>query len=640
MRLGLKLIALIASFAVMWIAFAHRIRVPIAGFSTDSMAVPLALLCTCAAGLAWLYREALREALQRASAGTSNESDQRAVRIAIGLLVASGFLLRLAGTGEYGLNPDEAQLVWLGAAATPADVWAYEGLVSPHPPGIFFLFHYMLQISWDLVWLRLPSVLGGTVSIYLSYRFARDLLGARVGLALAWLVTFSPPLLELSRVARNYAPGFAFIVLALFLFVRFMQTDRWRYFAGYTAAATLAVSWHYFFIVVFIALKLVLAIEFLRRRSPLRSWLWVGGIQLPFAGTMMFLYLKHISALPPRLMRVLDFGYRPRGEIDISVLFSQLDSLWYFLASGWAYIPLMILCGAGVVVLATARRWLALSICTLPILVALCFSYAKTIPLGGSRHSAHLFPFLFLLVACNAREITTGYRATRSSLASLSPRLRRLEPGSAPTLSAAAWASAAAAALALLFAVASLLDYNGESERYPFVGGGYQGYELVRRYHQSDVERAFELLAEHAGPNDWVLLDFEGAYALRLYLRLPPNLRPDEDDLTQRDISLIAPGMLGPQRHRHNGVQYYHSGANHPSLANVWKNVEQVNEYFHPRTPRKVWLMQGAWSAPFMERFDLESGQAPIDQHVYHESRRMLFGIEARKLRSLAARQE
>lgn len=92
MRLFLQLVTLGAALAVVWIAFAHRIRVPIGGFTTDNIAAPLALLCTCAVGLVWSYRASLQAALRRAADGTSNEFDERAVRITIGLLVVSGFL--------------------------------------------------------------------------------------------------------------------------------------------------------------------------------------------------------------------------------------------------------------------------------------------------------------------------------------------------------------------------------------------------------------------------------------------------------------------------------------------------------------------------------------------------------------------
>jgi hypothetical protein len=636
MRLFLKLLALGAAFAVLWIAFFHRISLPFGTVATESLSIPLAILCACAAGLAWSYRASLADSLRRAERGSSDESDMRAVRITIGLLVVSGFLLRIARTGEYGLNPDEAQLVWIGASTTPSDVWAYETLVSPHPPGIFYLYHYMLQVSWNLVWLRLPAVLGGTVSIWLSYRLARELMGSRAGVAIAWLVAFSPPLMELSRIARNYAAGFAFIVLALYLFVLFLKTERWKYFAAYTAAATMAVLWHYFFLVVFVGIKVVVAIEFLRRREPFSSWLRVGAIQSVFAAAMMFLYLQHISVLPPNLVNLLDFTYRPKTDIEVSVLLGQFSALWQFLAPGWAGIPLMLLCASGAVVLAAARQWLALSFCTVPLLVALAFSWTSTIPLGGSRHSAHLFPFFFLLVAANASEITTCYRATRSNLASLSESLRWLEPGSSSSLSVAAWGSGAAAVLAAFFAVTSLLDYNGEADRYAFVQPGYHGFELVRRYSQADVDRAFELLTEHAEPADWVLLDFEGSYALRLYLQMPPMLHPSRTDLVERDMAMIVANSIGPQQRKHAGVQYYHAGAFHSGLRNVWKNLNQVKKYYGIELPEKVWLMQGAWSPPFMDRFKLDGARAPIDREVYRESNGMLFGIQTDTLRAFA----
>ena len=67
------------------------------------------------------------------------------------------------------------------------------------------------------------------------------------------------------------------------------------------------------------------------------------------------------------------------------------------------------------------RQWLALSIGTVPLLVATGFASIGKIPLGMGRHSVYLFPFLFLLVAANASEILTGYRVTRSELARLAP---------------------------------------------------------------------------------------------------------------------------------------------------------------------------------------------------------------------------
>ena len=650
MRLPLQLIALGSALAVMWIAFARRIRVPASTVTIDSVVVPLVVLCGCAVGCAWSYRASLREALERALDGTPSRADERAARITVGVLVVVGFLLRIARTGDYGLNPDEAQLVWLSAAPTPGDVWSYETSISPHPPAIFFLFHYMMKLSWDLVWLRLPAVLGGSFSIWMSYRLGRELLNAPAGVAMAWLVTFSPPIFELSRVARNYAPGFAFIMLALFLFVRFLKTRRWRYFGWYTAVATIAVTWHYVFVVAFISMKLVLVIEFLRRRAPLSSWIAAGIVQLPFAAVMTFLYLEHIAVLPRLLVIVHQQWYQGMLDFDPADPLRPIAAICRMLAPGGTRIALMVLSATGVVVLLARRQWMPLVFCTMPLLVATGFAWSGRIPLGESRHSVYLFPFLFALAACQVSEILTGYRATRSGLARLGRGMSWLEAGNSSSIRGAAWGSAAACALAALFAVSSLLDYSRERARQgalevasseawnPFVSGSYHGAELVRSYHQPDVERAFELLEEYVGPNDWVLLDFQSAYTLRLYLELPPVVFDDELDRKQRDISMIALDDPRPLRHRHKGVQYYQSFVNSNRLPEIMLQLRDVRRFYELEAPRKVWLIRGAWSRPLADRFKLRAWSVRVDWRAYHESRGILLGIDTSELRKVSRR--
>lgn len=651
MRLPLQLIALasgLAVLAVVWIAFAHCIRVPGTDAETSSLLGPLVALAVCALGLAWTSRAALRGALDRAARGAASRSDERAAQLAVFGLVVVGFLLRIARTDEYGLNPDEAQLVWLAAAPTLPEVWSYETAISPHPPAVFAVLHAITMLSWDLVWLRLPAVLGGSFAIWMSYRLGRELVGMPAGLAMAWLVSFSPPLFELSRVARNYAPGFAFIVLALFLLVRFFETRRWRYFAWYTLAATIAVCWHYVFVVVFIAMKFLVALQFLRQREPLGSWIKVGVMQLPFAAVMLFLYVVHVAQLPPYLADMHAHWYQGMLGIDPSAPLRPLYALWTLLAPGGTRVALMGLSGLGVVVLAARRQWLALGFCTLPLGLAIGFAWTGAIPLGASRHSAYLFPFLFLLAACNAPELLTGYRATRSALSELSPRLHWLAPGDA-TWAAGAWGAAAAGLLAALFAGSSLLDYNDDPgwRRVrsalidPLTGWAgrrsYHGVELVRSYRQRDVERAFELVERYAGPNDWVVLDFAAAYALRLYLELPPQVFRDDLETKQRDVSMVVFDGL-PLRYLRNGVQYYHSSlvAQPTQLNEVMLQVRDIRRFYDVGRPRKIWLIRGAWSPPLTDRFAIDERGVRIDRRAYHESHGLVLGIEMSELRRVS----
>ena len=647
MRLPLQLFAL-GAFVAMWIAFTHRGRAPTDAFTLDSIAAPLALLFCCAVGLAWSYRQPLRAALERAADETHSWTDERATRITVGLLVCAGFFLRLAGTSETGLNPDEAQLAWVSAASTLQEMWLFEVKASPHPPAIFLLMHYMLNLSWDPGWLRLPSVLCGAFSIWMSYRVARELLGAPAGVVVAWLVMFSPPLFELSRVARNYSPGFAFILLALFLFVRFLKTDRWRYFSAYTVAATIAVTWHYVFVVAFIALKVVLAIELLRRRAPLRSWFTAGAIQLPLAAVLLWLYVNHIAILPAPIETMHMRMYQLMLGFDPWAPLASISWLWYLLAPGWVGTVLIALSIAGVVVLAAARRWLTLSLCLVPLLLATGLAWAGKIPLGFSRHSVYLFPFLFLLVASNASEILTGYRATRSNLARLGRGLRWLEPTASSSLSAAAWGTAAACALAASFAAGSLLDYNDEHERNPFTAGGsrnpflsrsYHGFELVRSFRQADVERAFELLEQRAGPNDWVMLDMQSLFTLRHYLKAPPVIVGRAFGRTRDDIACVVAGSHPLQRN-HNGVQYYFSNkiAYKAPLKQVMTQLADVRRVYSLDWPRKVWLIRSAWVPSLLDLSIPSAKQVLFDRYAFEETDGLLLGVDTHQLIRFARR--
>jgi hypothetical protein len=249
----------------------------------------------------------------------------------------------------------------------------------------------------------------------------------------------------------------------------------------------------------------------------------------------------------------------------------------------------------------------------------------------------YLFPFLFLLVAANVPEILTGYRATRAKLAGLGTGLRWLVPGNRGALSTAGWGSAAACALGVIFATGSLLDYNGESQLNPFWPRSYHGAELVRSYAQADVERAFELLEDWADPGDWVLLDSQSVFALRLHLEVAPVVSADAPAPVRGDISMAARGSRQPLRRLHNGVQYYYSRKFmvHTTLESVIADVRYLSRYYHVKKPRRVWLIRGGWSQSFMDRFDLERLPERPDPRARRESGGMLFEIELDQLRRL-----
>ena len=118
--------------------------------------------------------------------------------LAVGITVIVGLLLRLTAAGRLTSHVDEA------ASVLAAHMVAEQG-VPILPSGTVYLqgatLSYLLApLVWlgkgglgDLTWMRLVSVLAGTIAVYLGYRVAltatRD---ARAGLVTAVLIALDP----------------------------------------------------------------------------------------------------------------------------------------------------------------------------------------------------------------------------------------------------------------------------------------------------------------------------------------------------------------------------------------------------------------------------------------------------------------
>jgi hypothetical protein len=561
-------------------------------------------------------------------------------RIFLGALIVTGFALRVAEIHEVAFSADEAQFIYFGAADSLADLWQLVSTRSPHPPANFAMLHFLLKVSWDPLWLRLPSVLAGTFLIWLAHRFGRALFGPAAGLAMAALVTFSPSMLELSRVCRNYAPGFVFLLLAFHFMVRYLQTDRRRPLAAFAVAAPIAGIWHYIFVVAFLALDLVVAVELLARRRTWRNWLAVALAHLPFAALMSLLYVTHVSHVPDHLVEFHQTSYEAMLSISAADLVGRFQQVWHYLELSAFADVFFGLSALGALCLLVNGERLALLVCTAPLVVAAAFSWAGQIPLGGTRHSAYLFPFLFALVASQVPEILDGYRRTASNLrrhlARVAPGLPGAQPAGGETAPnegrarpVAKLGAAAVAIFGAAFVGASLLDYAEERTFNPF-DSRTAGRELPVWYRVEDVARSFALIEERAGENDLVVLLGQGTYAARMHYRLTP--RPGELDPDRMKKKPVF-------RYIVNGVSYYVlPGRGLISTAHLLgEAVDVVRSFYRLPAPDRVWTIRGSWEFSLANAFRREAPELPFDEDVERESNGLVFAVSLKSLEAFAA---
>ena len=129
--------------------------------------------------------------------------------------------------------------------------------------------YYVLGWGWAKafgtgeVGLRSLTALFGAATVPVGYLIGRQLATRRAGLILAALIAVNPMLIWYSQEARSYALLVFFGALAMYFFVRALDTGRGRDLAWWALASALALCSHYFaaFAVAIEALWLLVALR-------------------------------------------------------------------------------------------------------------------------------------------------------------------------------------------------------------------------------------------------------------------------------------------------------------------------------------------------------------------------------------------
>lgn len=140
----------------------------------------------------------------------------------------------------------------------------------------------------------------------------------------------------------------------------------------------------------------------------------------------------------------------------------------------------------------------------------------------------------------------------------------------------------------------------------------------------------FTLLEERVGENDLVVLEYQGAFAMRVHYRLRPN-RSRQRHLRKRKGPIF--------KYVQNGVTYYVSGgaiiSSPKSLAKMVRRVLVAKDL---PEPERVWTLQGSRDIPLARLLRHRFPEIPFDVDVDRESNGLVFAIDTEGLRALAAR--
>jgi uncharacterized membrane protein len=205
-------------------------------------------------------------------------------------LVALAAGLRLVRVGAWDIGLDEAYSA-LVAARPLADLVAFVARDDFHPP-LYYLFLHLWQTvaGSDEFWLRFPSVVFGSLAVWVISRLGTELADARTGFVAGLLAALSPLHIFHAQDLRMYALLLLLASGALLFFVRGLRTGRtgdWVLHAGFLA---LALYTHYGAYLLVAGETLAVAWLWATRGPlPVRSWMASAGIAL-----LTFLPWSHV----------------------------------------------------------------------------------------------------------------------------------------------------------------------------------------------------------------------------------------------------------------------------------------------------------------------------------------------------------
>jgi len=208
---------------------------------------------------------------------------ERTTVLALAAIAGIAALARFATLGDQSFWYDEALTVGL-VRHSFGDMLSAVHDADGNPP-----LYYAVAWVWTRVFgdseagLRSLSATAGVLTVPVAYAAARCVTGRLGGLAAAFLVAISPPLIWYSQESRAYALVVLLSALSFMFFLRALETRKRRWTVlGWALTSSLALATHYFALFVVLPEAAWLLIALRPRRTAVAGVSLVGltGIAL------------------------------------------------------------------------------------------------------------------------------------------------------------------------------------------------------------------------------------------------------------------------------------------------------------------------------------------------------------------------
>jgi uncharacterized membrane protein len=347
------------------------------------------------------------------------------------LVVFAALLVRLRVASGTFLNPDEALHYLL--ANQSSWLLAYRAsLTNAHPPLLTLVLYFWRAVGTSEFVLRLPSVIAGTAFCWIFFKWLTRILGPATGLIGLLLVSFLPPLIELSAEVRQYALLLFFLASAAYLLEYALAENSAGMMLLSAIALYLALLSHYSALLFAGAIGIYSLLRVITRHPSIQVCVtWVAG-QAGAVGLIVALYLTHISKLKGDYASGTINGwlansfFQPGRDNRLLFVVARTGGVFQYIFGQLAIGDVAFLVFIAGVVLLWRKKVLPNGSCVaptqlatllvLPFVIGAGASIARIYPYGGTRHSAFLIMFAvagvsFLVAVLAKQRIGRGIAA-------------------------------------------------------------------------------------------------------------------------------------------------------------------------------------------------------------------------------------
>ncbi len=311
----------------------------------------------------------------------------------LGFILVVAFILRAYKLPEIPFMNDEFSAIFRTNYNSFSELIEKGIKVDGHPPLIqVLLFYWVKIVGTSEVWLKLPFILSGVVSVLFAYKIAKDWFGTSSAFVIAVLIACLQYPIMYSQIIRPYGSGLMLILIFTYFWNKIVfHSDRNKFFnlIGFAVVGALSASDHHFALLQ-VAIIGISGLFIVKRKELLKYVL--ANIAI------VILYLPNLSIFFAQLELKGIEGWLGKPENDFI-----LNYLGYIMQFSWFVgISMAVVLFLGIYlkpfIITKRKLFIVLSLIWFVVPFLIGFFYSKYIS-AVLQYSVLIFAFPFLLFA-------------------------------------------------------------------------------------------------------------------------------------------------------------------------------------------------------------------------------------------------